>query len=89
MRRQERGRREREEKGEREGEEGGGRKDEEGRRENGGMQELLRWTMLRRSSAMLHVVAKLGIGELCSTFALLCYASNAGKTLLLCSYYTS
>ena len=53
MRRQERGRREREEKGEREGEEGGRRKDEEGRRENGGMQELLRWTMLRRSSAML------------------------------------
>lgn len=53
MRRQERERREREEKGEKEGEEGGGRKDEEGRRENGGMQEFLRWTMLRRSSALL------------------------------------
>ena len=29
-------------------------------------------------------VSPLGIGELCSSFALLCYASNAGKTLLLC-----
>ena len=28
---------------------------------------------------------RVGVGELCSTFALLCYASNAGKTLLLCS----
>ena len=53
MRWQERERREREEKGEKEGEERGGRKAEEERRENGGMQELLRWTMLRRSSALL------------------------------------
>ena len=27
----------------------------------------------------------LGIGKLYSTIALLCYAGNAGKTLLLCS----
>jgi len=31
------------------------------------------------------LLPQIGIGELCSTFALLCYASNAGKTPLLCS----
>ena len=28
---------------------------------------------------------EVGIGKLCSTLALLCYVSNVGKTILLCS----